>query len=188
MLGSRSSMARKFGQSRRHWPMSNGVWPKLRIVGSSWRRSVRWLSQHCSAARTDIEIDALDGLVGTDRVLAALQDVMNGLWLERTLPALVLATRFAPACHRVGLAGVAGWARFGLAPFHDLFVGELWPHARVDDRVHRAGVVDLVARDRRCVGRARTRVREHLHFERRCRACPTSGSPRRACTGCRPLP
>ena len=41
MLDSRSSMARKFGQSRRHWPMLKGVWPKPRVSGSNWRKSVK---------------------------------------------------------------------------------------------------------------------------------------------------
>src|SRR5690349_17685686 len=48
MSGRRSSMARKFGQSRRHCPMLNGVCPNPRSFGSSTKKFVRWFSQQVS--------------------------------------------------------------------------------------------------------------------------------------------
>ncbi len=138
--------------------------------------------------RTDIEVDALHGLVGADRVFAALQDVMNGLRLERTLPALVLATRFAPAGLASALPASPAGHDSALRHFTTCSLSNCRPHARVDDRVHRAGVVDLVARDRRRVGRARDACTRTSALRACCRACRTSGSPRRACTGCRPRP
>ena len=53
-----------------------------------------------------------------------------------------------------------------LAPADDLLARELGTNLGVDDRVHRAGVVNLIGRDRRGVGRTRPRMREHLRFER----------------------
>ncbi len=52
------------------------------------------------AARTDVEVDALDRLERADGVLAALEDVVHGLGLLRALPALAFAcpARTSTAC------------------------------------------------------------------------------------------
>ena len=119
-------------------------------------------------ARADVEIDPLDRFEGADRILPALQDVMDAVAAERLVvasraahPALVVAARLAPALVLVLLAA----ARVGLAPFGDDLAGEQRALREVDDRVHRPRVVDLVVRDRRRVGNARARVREHLPFD-----------------------
>ncbi len=76
-------------------------------------------------------------------------------------PALAVAAGLAPA----GVFVFLGAADVGLAPLGDCLAGECRALRQVDDRVDRARIVDLVMRNRRGVGDAGTRVREHLPFE-----------------------
>ena len=163
MSGRRSSIARKFGQSRRHWPMSNGVWPKLRACGSSWRMSVRWLSQHCSEH---------EPMLKYTRWIASSAPIESSpplrMWCTVSLrarlqPALAVAAGLAPALLAVGRRR---GARCGLAPLDDVFVAKGRPLAEVVNGVDRARVRHLVGRDRGSVGRAGPRVRVHLVLER----------------------
>src|SRR5215207_1736525 len=111
------------------------------------------------AAGTDVEIDPLDGLLGSDRVLGALEDVLDRLVLFATQPALAGLVRFAPA-------GRALAARAGrrLAPFqHPVLEGRTL--GQIVDWVHRAGVRHGVHRQGGGVDGAGSRPRDQLPFQ-----------------------
>jgi len=112
-------------------------------------------------AGADIEIDPLNGAQRPDRVLAAFQDVVNGFLAPAFLPALTRLVRFAPARAFLGAARAGG----RLVPANHVLVGESGPLRGVDQRVHGAGVVDLVGGNRAGVRGAGAGMGEHLPFQ-----------------------
>jgi hypothetical protein len=127
-------------------------------------------------ARADVEIHALDRLVGAGRVLATLEDVMHAgqidlLAAEEDRRRVVVAgARTASTCP-CGRARTSTWPRpsrrrrSGLAPLGHRLALEHRALGHVDQGVDGAGVVDLVVRDGRGVGDARAGVGEHLVLE-----------------------
>ena len=90
-------------------------------------------------ARSDVEVDALDGFERPDAVFTTFEDVMHRLGLLRPLPALAVLARLAPARAVVR----SGRARVHGPPLGDLFRERRAP-LEIDERVHRARVADLI--------------------------------------------
>ncbi len=76
---------------------------------------------------------------------------MDKLFLAASLPALAVLTRLAPTSPLVS----SGRTLVGLAPFDDVFF-ERRSSGQIDNRVHRAGVVDLIVRNRGGIDGTRT--------------------------------
>src|SRR5207245_844880 len=140
-----------------HWRLAEAALRRIQLA--QVRQVVH--PAHLGAA-PDVDVDALDGLVVADAVLAALQDVAHLLLLETALPALAVPPRLAPALALVRdrRAGVR------LAPLEDVLLELLRAPGEVDDGVDGAGVVHLVCGHRRGVDGAGPRHREDLPLER----------------------
>src|SRR6476661_642749 len=78
---------------------------------------------------------------------------MDELFLAASLPTLAVLTRLTPTASLVS----SGWALIGLMPFDDVFL-EGQPFIKIDDRVHRTGVVDLIVGNSRGIDGTRSRM------------------------------